>query len=144
MITRKQHLDSYGGTRAEQTAQHRAYYAQFAEPRVLSLVRLTIGEDRIRASVDRDGAFNDIPLGEWDRLVSSLPPTVPRKLKELGDYLTLGNGVCILKEAARQIREADELEVARTTPHAFVEQDEDDLCRECRGAPDDPIHGARS
>jgi hypothetical protein len=29
---------------------------------------------------------------------------------------------------------------ARTTPHTFVEQDEDDLCRSCRGTPDDPIH----
>lgn len=47
-----------------------------------------------------DEHMNTIPLGEWDARVQSLRGA-NAELQKRGDYLTLGNGVCILKEAAR-------------------------------------------
>jgi hypothetical protein len=84
---------------------HREYYAQFVSDDVRALVARSIGVDRIHESVDRDGAFNDIPLRRWDAMVPLLGSSVARALKECGDWLSLGTGVCILKEAARQLKE---------------------------------------
>lgn len=84
---------------------HRAYHAQFVtSAHVGELVRSGMIE-RIRKS--RDPHFNDIPLSDWDSLAMSFPiPQVTlAKMRECGDYPTLAGAVCILKEAARQIRE---------------------------------------
>lgn len=83
---------------------HRAYYAQFVKPAITSRVVQCIGAARLLASTDRH--MNDIPLVMWGRLVGHLP--VATEMSEAGDYLTLGNGVCILKEAARQWVEAQQ------------------------------------
>lgn len=47
-----------------------------------------------------DEYLNTIRLGRWDACVGLLT-RANTALKERGDYLTLANGVCILKEAAR-------------------------------------------
>lgn len=83
---------------AEQPAAHRRYYAQFVNQRTIDYVVRAIGADRLLASTDPH--FNDIPLPKWDNLVRYLP--LAASLRDTGDYLTLGGGVCIAKEAARQ------------------------------------------
>lgn len=95
MITRKQYLN-HGSS-------HREYYAQFVNIRAKSLVKKFIGIDRLRESTDE--SFNDIPLKKWDSLIYFIDYESINKLKDAGDFLTIAGGVCLLKEAARQILE---------------------------------------
>lgn len=81
---------------------HRQYYGQFVNADTISLVARAFGNDRLLAS--KDEHFNDIPLALWDALVPHAPGSA--KFKEAGDFYTLAGGVCMLKEAARQIVEA--------------------------------------
>ena len=101
-MTRAEYMRPYIDD-AEATRRHREYFGQFVSARVRALVVQGIGKPDLDASTDEH--LNDIRLGRWDAMVSMLPASVPRELKEQGDYLTLGTGVCILKEAARQIKE---------------------------------------
>ncbi len=71
---------------------HREYYAQFVSKRLQGLVALHIGRSRILASNCKH--FNDIPLKLWDNMRPCISAA------------SLGEAVCILKEAAQQIREA--------------------------------------
>ena len=80
---------------------HREYYGQFVTNGTKRLVINGIGIEAIQASTDP--YFNDIPLDLWDRLVPGCPGS--SKFKGAGDYYTLAGGVCLLKEAARQIKE---------------------------------------
>lgn len=81
---------------------HATYYAQFVNANVLCIVAQRIGKDRIKNS--KDEHFNDIPLHEWDALHSAV--LAARNRFPHGDacFVSLGNSVCIAKEAARQIR----------------------------------------
>lgn len=93
MITRKEYMAG--------ACTHREYYAQFVTAGTKYLVIQAIGAERIKASTHPH--FNDIPLAEWDRLTpraagSGLFP-------KADDYYTKAGGVCMLKEAAEQIRE---------------------------------------
>ena len=99
MMTRKEYISA---SREEAHAAHRRYYGQFVNQRTINAVVRAIGSDRLLASTDPH--FNDIPLAQWDRLVGSLP--LAASLRDAGDYLTLGGGVCIAKEAARQYVES--------------------------------------
>lgn len=106
MITRSQYMDEshqeYIRTKKGDNA-HRRYYAQFVTGEVKQVVLKYIGKDRLLNSTDPH--FNDIGLWNWDRIM--LPFGTVGKLKECGDYLTPAVKVCILKEAARQIVEAE-------------------------------------
>lgn len=56
--------------------------------------------DKIRAAIaSGDKHLNTLKLHAWD--MASYPASLPVSLKERGDYLTLGNKICVLKEAAR-------------------------------------------
>ena len=77
---------------------HMEYYSQFATPSIIDAVKKYIGIDRINKSTDP--YLNDIKLAEWDSLVSY----VHADFKSYGDNRTLSGCVCILKEAARQIK----------------------------------------
>jgi hypothetical protein len=103
-MKRSEYLDNYHGGEAG-AKLHRAYYGQFVTDKVRDVVLRCIGADVIKASTDPD--LNDIPLAKWDCMVTCrmMPASVAVALKDAGDSLTLGSGVCILKEAARQIRE---------------------------------------
>jgi hypothetical protein len=85
----------------EAAARHRTYYGQFVTPATIQRVVVCIGRDRILSSTDPH--FNDIPLHLWDHLVPALPGS--GQFAEAGDTYTLGGGVCLAKEAARQWRE---------------------------------------
>lgn len=80
---------------------HREYYAQFVTPGTLSLVLAGIGLKRLLAA--KDEHLNDIPMSLWDRLVPRCPGS--GKFRDAGDFYTKSGGVCLLKEAARQLIE---------------------------------------
>lgn len=86
------HIDYVNGL-----CTHREFYAQFLTPAVFSLVRQFIGAEKILRSTDEH--FNDIPLKTWDLIANSYA----HMLKT--DYNSLCQRVCLLKEAAQQIRE---------------------------------------
>ena len=98
MITRSDYLKP---GQSDKKAAHRNYYAQFVCGEHFS--RLGQLKERIMAS--KDEHFNDIPLAIWDQLSIPIPAKSARLLKECGDYPTLCGAVCILKEAANQIRD---------------------------------------
>ena len=85
-------------------AHHRAYYAQFVTPAHFDRLKRLVGMiDKIKAS--QDPHLNNIPLSAWDILSVPLPAESAQRMRDCGDYPTLAGAVCILKEAANQIRE---------------------------------------
>ncbi|MFA5898332.1 MAG: hypothetical protein WC829_04385 [Hyphomicrobium sp.] len=103
MMTRADYLNA---SREEQPAAHRRYYgeivAALSGPKAIAL---PFSADEIRlALATGDEHLNTLLLGRWDAYVSQLRGA-NAELKKRGDYLTLGTGVCILKEAARQLAE---------------------------------------
>ena len=84
------------------SAAHRRYFGQFVTDGTKYRVLSAIGLDRLKASTDPH--LNDIPLKLWDQLTPQLPGSAG--FSKAGDYYTLSNGVCLAKEAARQIIEA--------------------------------------
>lgn len=105
MITRKEYLALEYVDDATAMARHREYYSQFVTPKVKQLVLRYIGRERLLRSTDPH--LNDIKLSKWDCLVHYIDPVAVDLLREAGDFLSLGTGVCILKHAARQIIEEE-------------------------------------
>lgn len=106
MLTRKEHVSREYVDGATALARHREYYSQFVTPKVKQLVLRHIGLERLLRS--KDPHLNDIRLALWDSLVGHIVGSeVVTLLREAGDSLSLGTGVCILKEAARQIIEEE-------------------------------------
>jgi len=96
MKTRQQYLNG--------ECSHREYHSQFVNESIIKLVEDGIGIKTILASTVPH--LNDIPLKKWDALAEHFKYMhLSAKLKEAGDYLTLAGSVCILKEAAKQIKE---------------------------------------
>jgi hypothetical protein len=83
-------------------AAYRRYFGQFVTDGTKTRVLQSIGLERLMTSTDPH--LNDIPLVLWDRLTPGLPGSAG--FAKAGDYYTLSNGVCLAKEAARQIIEA--------------------------------------
>ena len=78
---------------------HREYYGQLVTQSIRELVANAIPiEDLFRALY-----FNDIPLAMWDRIGAYAVPS--EEFKKLGDTRTTFGVVCVLKEAAQQVRE---------------------------------------
>ena len=98
-FTRAQYIEQYNNTNGMEL--HRKYYSQFVTHAVCSAVLRTIDKAAIMRSIDPH--FNDIPLGLWDTLHQPIMQTC-RKLPWMKGY-SLGDTVCIAKEAARQIKE---------------------------------------
>lgn len=88
---------------------HRRYFGQFVTPGTKTRVLSAIGIDRLMKSTDYKN-LNDIPLREWDALVPRLPGS--GGFTRAGDYYTTANGVCLAKEAARQIIETNQTKEA--------------------------------
>ena len=93
MFTRKQYLNG--------ECTHRQYYGQFVNAGTKARVLSGIGLAALKKSTDPH--FNDIPLHEWDGLVANCPGSAA--FSKAGDYYTLAGGICLLKEAARQVLE---------------------------------------
>lgn len=105
-MTRKEYMAPFI-SREEAEQRHRKYYSQFVTVGVRQLVafRITVLSLKLPQEKDQTNSFNDIPLARWDALVPMLGPEVDQQLRSCGDWLGLGAGVCILKEAARQLVE---------------------------------------
>jgi len=93
MITRKDYLEG--------RATHSEYYGQFVAASHFAL--LNQFHEKIKNSTEK--YFNDIPLSFWDWLALPAPTYTERKMKEAGDYVTRAGAVCVIKEAARQLKE---------------------------------------
>ncbi len=93
MITRKDYLEG--------RATHSEYYGQFVSERHFAVLNLE--HEKIKNSTDKH--FNDIPLKFWQELALRASTYTTTKMIEAGDYLTLAGAVCIIKEAARQLKE---------------------------------------
>lgn len=81
----------------------RMYYSQYTTAEVVAFLLRSIPKKVILES--KDYQFNDVRDGNWKSLVQFMPSTVSDKLQENGDWLSVPTGICILKEAAQQIRE---------------------------------------
>ncbi len=93
---------------------HRQYYGQFVTPYIKALVSRFIGKDRLMAS--KDEHLNDIPLQLWDGISENNKNILAISNELYGQgfsdsdgkrIYSLCNGVCILKEAAKQIIEEE-------------------------------------
>ena len=93
MFTRKQYINK--------ECKNEQYYGQFVNAGTKARVLSGIGLEALKKSTDPH--FNDIPLHKWDRLVPKCPGSAG--FAKVGDYYTLAGGICLLKEAARQILE---------------------------------------
>jgi hypothetical protein len=92
MKTRKMYLQG--------ECTHREYYSQFVTDAIIRIVRNSIGMDAINNS--KDEHMNDIPLQLWDRLTH----VIHCNFDAAGDFRTNSGCVCVLKEAAKQIKES--------------------------------------
>lgn len=80
------------------------YSVMAQHPTVRRLVYNFIGMDRIKASTDLH--FNDIPLDKWDCIAELLSDNIKRQFVQDYDvHPCLATWVCIMKEAARQMKE---------------------------------------
>lgn len=95
MITRQEYMK-------DSTNLHQAYYAQFVDAYILSLVKSSIGITKIKQSNNK--YFNDIPLGLWYRLHGIISTYCRAKYKQVGEYNSLATSVCIAKAAARILK----------------------------------------
>jgi len=84
---------------------HQQYYGQFVGQPEREAVKVKFGS---RLFTSTDSSFNDIGLSAWDALAQFSPRrSIWRQgLQAAGDWLSLAGMVCILKEAARQVKEA--------------------------------------
>ncbi len=84
---------------------HEDYYGQFVTPGVISRVSENIGKKAIMASTCSH--MNDIPLSKWDCMGAMFRPLFSAMLKKAGDFYSMAGNVCILKQAARMIKEGN-------------------------------------
>ena len=94
MITRKDYMEG--------RATHHAYYLEVAQEIGLTARCLPADVETIREKLKTDEHLNNIPLGDWDARVMSLSGA-NKALKQRGDWLSLGTGVCILKPYAKHL-----------------------------------------
>ena len=125
-MTYKEYTEKHRELRGDnkgQSALHRAYFAQYISQSILLLVKQKIGMEAIAKS--KAPHMNDIPLKKWDEIVGynerenkftpSLTPLVLRsQIIKNGETLSPATLVCILKEAARQLKPQAERELAQT------------------------------
>ena len=94
----------------DKKVSHSDYFRQFVTPSIIALVKSRIGVDAIANSTDEH--LNYIPLAKWDSLhvvhtgrgmYSSI--ACGEKIKLAGEGNSVSTGTCILKQAARMIKE---------------------------------------
>ena len=76
----------------DKKCSHSEYYSQWVTDATRATVTRNFGQ---KINQSADSFFNDIPLIEWDRLAFGLSRSPDN---------SLASRVCVLKEAARQIR----------------------------------------
>ena len=76
------------------------YYGQLVTQRMKEHIVRAIPQALAKST---DPVFNDIPLSTWDRL--GMAYSLRSEFKALGDIKSDAGMVCVLKEAARQVKE---------------------------------------
>ena len=76
------------------------FYRQFVTEEIIRMVDYAFHDNIIKST---DAHFNDITLFRWDKLSVIVPFT--KHMKELGYCNSLSSRVCVLKQAARIIKE---------------------------------------
>ena len=79
---------------------HEEYYGQLVTQGMKDHIARAIPQGLARST---DPHFNDIPLPTWDRL--GMAYSLRDEFKALGDIKSAAGMVCVLKEAARQVKE---------------------------------------
>lgn len=86
---------------------HREYYEQFVTPRITAILINNFGVAKLEEWHNAgEKASELIPLHEWDYIARILPSTVRAIVNATGTSYVMAMGVCIAKEAGRQIAEA--------------------------------------
>lgn len=80
---------------------HEEYYGQLVTQGMKDHIARAIPQGLARST---DPHFNDIPLATWDRIGSVYRGLGP-EFKKLGGFMSSAGLVCVLKEAARQVKE---------------------------------------
>ena len=80
---------------------HEEYYGQLVTQGMKEHIARAIPQGLARST---DPHFNDIPLATWDRIGFMYHGLGP-EFKKLGDFMSKAGLVCVLKEAARQVKE---------------------------------------
>ena len=78
---------------------HEEYYGQLVTQGMKDHIVRAIPQAVARST---DPVFNDIPLSTWDRLGSAY--SLRDEFRALGDIKSSAGVVCVLKEAARQVK----------------------------------------
>lgn len=113
--TRSEYMADAQHAGPEVSAAHRRYFGQFVTDNTKRSVLSVIGLKALLTSTNPH--FNDIPLAKWDSIVPKLPGS--GGFEKAGDFYTKANGVCLAKEAARQIVEAHKaVDVPEEPDHA--------------------------
>ena len=97
MHTRQDYLDG--------KCTHREYYAQFVTLAIKEAVVRRWGKEQITGAFKADEHLNSIPLASWDDFVLRRRQEIENQIRLAGDFWSLAGGVCVAKEAARQIAE---------------------------------------
>jgi len=92
MFTRKDYMTD--------KCTHSEYYGQLVTQGMKEHVARAIPQALAKST---DPVFNDISLSTWDRL--GMAYGLRSEFEELGDNRSKAGMVCVLKEAARQIKE---------------------------------------
>lgn len=102
MITRKDYINS-----PSCKLTHRRFYAQFVTPEIRQAVQESFGAEALIEEHSKCPHFNSIPIQYWDALAIIEKESVDHDLlREAGESWSQCTGLCILKEAARQIVES--------------------------------------
>ena len=79
---------------------HEEYYGQLVTQGMKDHIARAIPQALAKST---DPVFNDIPLSTWDRL--GMAYSLRSEFEALGDIKSDAGMVCVLKEAARQVKE---------------------------------------
>ena len=87
---------------------HREFYSQFVTDSMKQSISAYFGIEKLKKAFEENKHFNSLKLESWDSLAFSCCQhnyTVKEALKEAKHSYSLSTGVCIMKEAAKQIIE---------------------------------------
>lgn len=102
---------------------HEQFYSQMVTPALTAQVLEFWGIRRLLPAYKDDPVFNNLPLGDWDRLARQIACEDTKwEFREAGDWETLGGLVCLAKQAAREACEtalkADQANQADQAPES--------------------------
>lgn len=108
LITRKDYIATSQLGNADRLRMHRCYFAQFVNDEIKEVVTETFGMVPLHMAYAQDRAFNTIAIAVWDAVVANHKKLVdPQLLARTGEGWSSATGICIFKEAAKQLVEAN-------------------------------------